>query len=61
MNLLLFFYAVKPTFVAALITCDCAQKVVETLLAQSWHDDGKFTNQRQTPMRVIANSILLIF
>ena len=44
MNLLLFFYAVKPTFVAALITCDCAQKVVGTLLIQSWHDDGKFTN-----------------
>jgi hypothetical protein len=44
MNLLLFFYADKPTFVAALITCDCAQKVEGALLIQSWHDDGKFTN-----------------
>jgi hypothetical protein len=41
MTLLLFFYAVKPTFVAALTICDCAHKVTKALMAQSRYGCGK--------------------
>jgi hypothetical protein len=44
MNRLLFFTLSKPTFVAVLTLRDCGQKVVETLLAQSWKRLGKVKN-----------------